>query len=207
MDATSATILAGFGGAVLGVAVAETVHAWRDWQTTRETRWHVRVLLRREMQHNQDALRAYREALNEGEWSAAISDIDKAYALGCIAGTSPLPPCGHLMWESQAPRLADALDDDEFARLYTFHTLLDAMTDKYTQLVDVQPDGPLTVPSAEYLVHQHRTVKYWAELEDILLQLLELPVLSDRPKSKVDLRAWLQAHRGPSGSFYHSRGA
>jgi hypothetical protein len=185
MDVITATILAGFGGAVIGVALAESVHFWRDRLSKQERLRHVRVLLRREMQHNQDSLRQYRESLDLEE-----SATPSTYEMGRRAAFAPLPRCGHLMWESQAPSLADALDDEEFARLYTFHTLLDAMTAKHAQLVDAQPPGAGPMGQIEMMANLQRTERFWLELEDSLQHILAVPVLPDKRKIHRNAVAW-----------------
>lgn len=176
MDSTSATILAGFGGALLGVLASAGVGWWSDGRRHRAERRHVRTLLRREVKHNQEALRHLWEMLHA--WAEAEEPEKKPSRMVWRLSVAAMPPWGRLMWESQAPLLASALNDDEFARLYDFYASLQTLTAIHARMVEVQPEG-ITTGSTVLVVYGYEAARLWETFDPLARQLLAMPILPE----------------------------
>lgn len=124
MDEALLVAFIGVGGIIVGVILSSviTLIAGR-WKEARQKR-NIRRVLRWENEYNLTTLKDFwwkvtREPAPEG------SSEEVAFEQRLRLATFFLPTWGHMIWQSESPRLSSVLTQEEFAGAYRLHNNLD----------------------------------------------------------------------------------
>jgi hypothetical protein len=135
----------------------------REQEAARDTELrNVVTLLRLEIDHNRAMLL---ELWNKVRLNLTGDSTEQAFQSISRFVTEPMPKWGHLMWETQAARLPDALDESVIRGLYELYTQLESLT---------QLQAMLTARMPKNLIYDYSEWKHFEQQEQARGRVAEL---------------------------------
>ncbi len=208
MDVGILEAIIGVVGIIVGVVLSWVI----NWATSRrkeaQQKQDIRRVLRWENEYNLKTLddfwrKVTREPVPEG------SSEEIAFEQRLRLATVFLPTWGHLMWQSESPRLSSVLSQEEFAESYRLHSNLDTFAARraalqqafdnptarqlqadYEQWHENRRTGGANIPQVSYgrlLEFDMHTMACWQDCETIYNSAHPLgnPVRENTPHQRI----------------------